>query len=88
MTYESIVKSLAFCLYCIFPFSCSPLIPPVRSSHHTVVHVHEPLFFCAQSLPPLHCVVILLSNYEPVPISPAKSLVFDDSIPILAISNL
>ena len=38
--------------YCIFPITIyPPYIPP--PNHHTVVHVHESLFFFVQSLLPL-----------------------------------
>ena len=69
---------IKFLLY--FLLSFSPHIPEVTtllsmsfpSSHHTVIHVQESLFFFAQFLHPLTSpqplAVILSSTYESVPI--------------------
>ena len=36
-----------------FSYHLVPLCPPLPSSHHTVIHVHESFFFFVQSLHPL-----------------------------------
>ena len=74
---------LFFLFNCIFPITYSPLMPPLPSNHHTVVHVHESFFLFAQSLHPLTStplVVVLLSIYDPALIFLVSSVCSLDSI--------